>query len=57
MVCTLCGKETTSTSHVAEQWLLDLIRERNPDWVTEDGGCDRCIEHYRGLEDAVEIVE
>ena len=56
MECTLCGQSVDSVAHIAEQWLLDRIRERNPDWVAEDGGCAKCLAYYRDLDDTVEIL-
>ncbi len=57
MLCTLCNHPVTSVTHVAEQWLIGRIRARNPDWVSSDGGCEKCIEYYRTLDDSVELLD
>ena len=55
-ICTLCGQETDSIDHIAEQFLIDRIRAANPEWVADNGACPQCIEHYESL-DRVEVVE
>ncbi|MGI9534247.1 MAG: hypothetical protein ACR2NW_04805 [Thermodesulfobacteriota bacterium] len=51
--CTLCENEVDSITHIAEQWLIDTIRDKNPDWVAEDGACQKCIDYYKSLDDLV----
>lgn len=53
--CNLCGNETDSLTHQIEQTVIKMIKNANPEWVAEDGSCQPCIEHYQGLDDAVQI--
>lgn len=48
--CKLCNNEVDSLTHIAEQWLLETIKERNPHWVEIDGVCSKCIDYYKSLE-------
>ena len=56
-ICKLCGKKTDSLYHITEQLVLDMIRRDHPEWVQEDGVCAQCIEYYKNLDNAVEIIE
>ena len=51
--CKLCGNEVESITHIAEQWLIDTIKEKNPHWVEQDGACQKCIDYYKSLDDIV----
>ena len=51
--CKLCKNDVESISEIAEQWLIDTIKEKNPDWVSEDGACEKCIDYYKDLGDLV----
>ena len=51
--CTLCGQETDSIAHLAEQTLIDFIKQKNPDWVESDGACEKCIDYYNNMDEAV----
>ena len=51
--CALCNNEVESITHIAEQWLIEIIREKNPQWVSDDGACEKCIDYYKSLEDIV----
>jgi len=51
--CALCNNEVESITHIAEQWLIETIREENPDWISDDGACEKCIDYYKSLDDIV----
>ena len=53
--CKLCDGDAMAIVHIAERWLLDLIRRENPLWVERDGACPKCIEYYRDLDNTVEL--
>lgn len=55
--CKLCGQETDSIAHLAEQALIDFIKEKNPEWVESDGACEKCIAYYNDLDKAVVIED
>ena len=38
-------------TRIAEQWLIEIIKEQNPGWVEKDGSCDKCIDYYKSLDD------
>ena len=50
-LCPLCKKNTEELNHDFEHFVLDRIKRSNPGWREEDGGCSRCITHYRLLND------
>jgi hypothetical protein len=53
-VCPLCKQEVDQELielHTGrEKMIIQLIKEKNPDWVEETGACPRCIEYYRSIE-------
>ncbi len=53
--CKLCGKETDSLAHEAEQMVIKMIKNANPDWVETDGACPQCVKHYEELENTVQF--
>ncbi len=55
--CKLCGAQTEDIFFELETMVIDMIRKENPEWVEADGVCKRCIEHYKGLDDAFEILD
>ena len=48
--CKLCENEVESIAYVAEKWLIEIIKEKNPQWVAPDGACQKCIDYYKGLD-------
>ncbi len=53
--CTLCSNEADDLYHIAEQYVLDLIKREHPEWIEKNGACRKCIEHYKALDHAVKI--
>ena len=53
VACQICESDIDPKSlHIhreAEAWVLDRIKEANPEWVEENGSCPRCVEYYRTL--------
>ncbi len=50
-VCPTCGKSIsrdllTVIPHT-ETHIVDVIKQKHPDWVEENGICKRCYEHYK----------
>ena len=42
---------------VAENYVINLIRNEHPEWVAEDGSCSRCEEYYRELDKMIVIED
>lgn len=42
-----------NTYQVAETYMLNLIRNEHPEWVEEDGTCERCEKYYMSLDKMV----
>lgn len=42
---------------IAELYVLDVIKSEHPEWVEQDGTCEKCIQYYSALDDLVEIEE
>ena len=53
-VCLLCKQEVDQELielHIQkERMIIKLIKEKNPDWMEENGACPKCIEYYRAIE-------
>jgi hypothetical protein len=41
---------------IAEHWLLAEIAKEHPDWTAADGACRKCVDYYRSLDDAIQVV-
>ena len=58
-VCQICAREideSVALTHVkAEEYLLGLIKRDHPEWKTEQGTCQECIDYYRKLVNKAEI--
>ena len=49
--CPMCremieGDITVFRNHT-EDHIIDVIKNKNPGWVEEDGICPRCVEYFR----------
>ncbi len=42
-------------NNIAEQYMLEVIKNEHPEWVEKDGSCKRCEEYYYNLDDLVDI--
>lgn len=49
--CPICqekvSEELTSYMDHTESHIVDVIKEKHPDWVEEDGLCQKCLDYYR----------
>ena len=55
--CKICHTETDNLYFELEGMVINMIRKENPNWIESDGGCKRCVEYYKNLDDAVEILD
>jgi len=37
--------------------VIEMIKQKNPNWVESDGACTRCINYYVDLDNAVEVYD
>ena len=49
--CPTCGEKLerdllSFISHT-DQHILDVLKKKNPQWVTKDGFCVKCLDHYK----------
>jgi hypothetical protein len=56
-VCPLCKSNHDPLMFIAEHWLLDEIAREHPEWTSSDGICQKCVDYYRGLTDAVQVID
>ena len=49
------GKTKNLLTNETEQLVLKLIRETNPEWVEQDGGCPKCASFYFDLDNVVQL--
>jgi len=42
-------------TRIAEQYVLDTIRYEHPDWIDQNGECQKCYAYYESLGDIVTI--
>lgn len=54
--CPLCGSTHDPLMQLAERWLLAEIQRDHPEWTGADGACRRCVDYYRALDRAVQVV-
>ena len=50
--CSVCRQEVEQalvvfTQHT-EAHIVDAIKERHPEWASNDGVCQRCVDYYKG---------
>ena len=57
MICPLCNEETDELHYLTEKYVLDMIKKDHPEWVETDGACKSCIDYYKALDDAVELID
>jgi len=64
--CPLCGRifpQWRLHKHInSEAWrvrkeIIIQIQEEHPDWVDQDGACQRCWESYRGVVRVVRFMK
>lgn len=53
--CTLCNNEANDLYRIAEEYVLGVIKKEHPEWVEENGACQKCVEHYKALDHAIKI--
>ena len=49
--CSICGEKVkgdvvTLTDHTDDH-IMDVIKEKHPDWTEEGGLCQKCVDYYR----------
>ena len=54
--CKLCDKPAKVIVEQIESSVLEMIKRHNPEWVEEDGSCEKCVSYYEKL-DQVMIQE
>ena len=57
MICPLCNEETDEFHYDAERYVLEVIKKDHPEWVESDGACEPCMDYYKSLDKAVQLVE
>jgi hypothetical protein len=49
--CSLCGNVVEDDLKVfvehTESHIVDVIKEKHPDWIQDDGMCSKCLEYYK----------
>ena len=51
--CKLCDDSTDDLVKQIEASVIEMIRKHNPDWVETDGSCEKCLVHYRSLDQLI----
>jgi len=51
--CKLCDKPAEILISQIEASVLEMIKKNNPEWVEEDGSCEKCISHYKNLDQVI----
>lgn len=50
-VCSVCGEHLKRDIDIvkphAEEHIVDIIKEKHPEWIEKDGVCKKCYEHYK----------
>ncbi len=49
--CPVCGKnlkeDLPEYMDHTEKHIIDVIKEKHPEWVEKDGLCHKCLEYYK----------
>ena len=49
--CPTCGikmeRDLLLFTQHTDQHVVDELKKRHPDWITEDGYCPRCLDHFK----------
>ena len=53
--CKLCNETVDSLEKQIAASVIDMIKNKNPEWVEADGSCKRCAAYYENLEQMVEL--
>ncbi len=51
--CKVCDKPAEILIAQIETSVLEMIKKNNPEWVAEDGSCEKCIAHYKSLDQII----
>ena len=50
-ICPTCNKGMARDLSVVvphtEEHIIDVIKEKHPDWIESDGICKKCYEYYK----------
>jgi len=59
LICSLCQHEIPATylrahreqeAREMEQYTIDFIKSRHPDWTENDPTCQKCWDQYEGMQ-------
>lgn len=52
-MCPICKKEQEENlinlCDAAYKSAMEMIKKRHPDWVEQDGACQKCVAYYESL--------
>ena len=49
-LCSLCGEKHADLEKFIDHTdahIVEVIKQKHPDWAQEDGICPKCLEYYR----------
>ena len=55
--CKMCNDFTDELVMEIEASVLAMIKKNNPEWVEADGSCQKCVAHYKSLDQMIEQVD
>ena len=50
-------KKDTGQTDLAQQYVLSVIRIEHPEWIEQDGTCERCEQYYESLDNLIALDE
>ena len=51
--CKLYDKPAEVIVKQIEASVLNMIKNNNPEWVEEDGSCEKCVSYYENLDQVI----
>ena len=54
--CKLCDKPAEVIVEQIENSVIEMIKKNNPEWVEDDGSCEKCVSYYQNLDQTI-VVE
>ncbi len=57
MICSLCQKDSHDILYELDSLVISLIKKHNPQWVEEDGSCQKCVDYYNNFKENSETLE
>ena len=50
-LCSVCGEEVKglpiSLIEHTEEYIVEAIKEKHPEWIQKDGLCQKCYDYYK----------